>query len=32
MLLDILSHFDVLWTTKERTESSIMGTICVKSS
>jgi len=26
MLLDILSDFDILWTTKERTDSSIVET------
>jgi hypothetical protein len=32
MFLDILSDFGILWATKERRESSIMGTICIKNS
>jgi hypothetical protein len=30
MFLDILSDVDILWTTKERTDSNIMKTVCVK--
>jgi hypothetical protein len=29
MLLDILSDFDILWTTKEKTDSNILETIHV---
>jgi hypothetical protein len=29
MFSDILSYFDILWTTKERTDSSIVETIHV---
>jgi len=32
MLVDILSDFDVLWTTKERTDNSTVENIYVKNS
>jgi len=32
MFLDILSDFDILWSTKERTDNSIVKTIHVSGS